>query len=124
MVLMKALISACLVFPLSADVVQAADLMAAPSSTPVELPEISPHWFVRVGVPSSFNQSSSIRSWRLRGTSSSPATAGGGSTTCNLTRWNPGYPLAFDYNSISFVHLLVSHRLVKLWPLLMQAKLR
>ena len=33
--------------------------MAAPSSTPVELPEISPHWFVRVGVLSSFNQSSS-----------------------------------------------------------------
>jgi hypothetical protein len=59
MTLGKAFISACLIFSLSAYAVQAAEPTSAPSPAPVELPELSPRWFVRVGVLSLVNQSSS-----------------------------------------------------------------
>jgi len=58
--IVKAFVAACSIFAPHIDVVQAADLTAGqPPATPVAPPEMSPHWFVRIGGLGVISQSSS-----------------------------------------------------------------
>jgi outer membrane protein W len=55
----RALVSASSILALSMHAGKAADLATSPPSAPVVLPEVAPHWFVRIGVLGAIERSSS-----------------------------------------------------------------
>ncbi len=55
--IVKAFVANCLIFGLCSGAVHAADLPSPPSAPPSPVPEVAPHWYVRLGAFGALNQS-------------------------------------------------------------------